>query len=305
MTLQQLRYLVEVVKKGSIRRAAESLYVTQPSISKAIGELEAELGVRILERNNRGVALTPEGENLFNDARMIVEQAASLEDRFKKQGGAQAARLSVSSQHYSFTAQALAWMMRENADRKYAFTLREGKTTDVMDDVHTGKSMLGVLSKTDFNRPFFERYCAARSLEFLPFASLAQHVFLRRDHPLSGQDALSIAQLRPYPCFSYQLDDLPLSFVEDALIVENAKQVVYLRDRGTMNELLANTDGYSLGTGCVVEGYMHPNICAVALRERNMIQLGALKRQDVAVSDDVSRFLELLREAVVEAVGRG
>ena len=179
-------------------------------------------------------------------------------------------------------------------ERKYELTIREGKTTDVIEDVYASRSMLGILSISNLNREFFERYFISKSLTFTPLILMKQYVFLRKEHPLADLNSISLEQLKDYPYLTYHQDDIPLYFAEEFVDINSISQVVYLKDRGAMNNLLSNTDGYNLGTGCIVENYMNPNIISIPLEGHNEIQVGLVKRYDELFSKEISVYIEFL-----------
>jgi len=298
MTLQQFRYIVEIAKHNSISKAASALFVTQPSISKAVHEMETELGITILDRTNKGVAFTKDGMDLLFYAKMILEQSESVVYHFNKQKAADLIKFSISSQHYSFAIEAFAWLMDYFAERKYELTIREGKTTDVIDDVYASRSIIGILSLTDINKIFFERYFISKSLTFTPLVSLKQHVFLRKEHPLAHLKSITLEQLEKYPYLTYQQDDVLLHFAEEVIDVDNIKKVVYLKDRGSMVSLLSNTNGYNLGTGCIVNNYMNSNIISLPLEEGSLIKIGWIKRNDVFLPEGFMVYIDFLITAL-------
>lgn len=298
MTLQQFRYIVEVSKHNSISKAASALYVTQPSISKAIQEIENDLGITVLDRTNKGVVFTKEGTELLFYAKMILEQTESVVYHFNKQKTTDLTKFSISSQHYGFAIEAVANLMDYFAEHKYELTVREGKTTEVIDDVCASRSILGILSLTDLNKGLFERYFISNSLEFTTLALLKQHVFLRKEHPLANLKSITLDQLKNYPYLTYQQDDVLLHFAEEVINVDNISKLVYLKDRGAMNNLLSNTDGYNLGTGCIVANYMNPNIISIPLEGSNMIQVGYVKRKDVFLSEEHLIYINFLTAAL-------
>lgn len=302
MTLQQFRYIVEVSKHNSISKAASALYVTQPSISKAIQEIESELGITVLDRTNKGVAFTKEGTELLFYAKMILEQTESVAYHFNRHKMINITKFSISSQHYGFAIEAVANFMNYFVERKYELTIREGKTTEVIDDVYTSKSILGILSLTDLNKGFFERYFTSNSLVFIPLASLKQHVFLRKEHPLANFKSITLEQLKNYPYLTYQQDDVLLHFAEESINVNNISKLVYLKDRGAMNNLLSNTDGYTLGTGCIVNNYMNPNIISIPLNENKLIQIGLVKRKDVFLPSELLLYIDFLTTSLSKSV---
>ncbi|UZQ51652.1 LysR family transcriptional regulator [Clostridium kluyveri] len=298
MTLQQFRYIVEISKYNSISKAASALYVTQPSISKAVQELENDLGITIFNRTNKGVVFTKEGAELLFYAKMLLEQAESVVYHFKKQKTTDLIKFSISSQHYGFAIEAVANLMGYFSERKYELTIHEGKTTEVIDDVYASRSILGILSLTDLNKSFFERYFISNSLVFTPMASLKQHVFLRKEHPLANFQSITLEQLKNYPYLTYQKDDMLLHFAEEIINVDNISKLVYLKDRGAMNDLLSNTNGYNLGTGCIVDNHMNPNIISIPLEGSNLIQVGLVKRKDVFLSEELLLYIDFLTAAL-------
>src|SRR6478752_3988016 len=292
MTLQQFRYIVEIAKHNSMSKAASALYVTQPSISKAVRDLERELGITILDRTNKGVVFTKDGTELLFYAKMFLEQMESVIYHFNKEKKADLTKFSISSQHYGFAIEAFANLMDYFAERKYELTIREGKTTDVIDDVYKSKSILGILSLTDLNRSFFERYFASKSLTFIPLATLA-HL-----------KSITLEQLHDYPSLTYQKDDLMLYFTEESIDMSGIAKVVYLKDRGSMMNLLSNTNGYNLGTGWVGSNYISSNIISIPLKEDNLIQVGLVKRNDVSFPEEILVYIEFLKIALKESISK-
>ena len=143
MTLQQLRYVVEISRCGSITAAAQKLFIAQPSLSKSVRELEAELGIVIFERSRSGVMFTADGLELLGHARLIVEQTAALQERFLQERDEEMPRLSVSAQHYIFMIDALIDMMNEElgVQRNYELRVRKCRTMEVIDDIVTRRSL--------------------------------------------------------------------------------------------------------------------------------------------------------------------
>lgn len=302
MTFQQFRYIVEIAKHNSISKAAAALFVTQPSISKAVSDLETELGITILNRTNKGVVFTKEGTELLFYAKMLLEQTESIIHHFNKEEKRDVTKFSISSQHYGFAIEAVEKLMDHFTERKYELAIREGKSTDVIDDVYSSRSILGIVSLTDLNKQYFERHFISKSLMFTPLASLKQHVFLRKEHPLAHYPSITFEQLRDYPYLSYQQDDMLLHFAEETLNVNNIEKLVYVTDRGTMNNLLSNTNGYNLGTGCIVNNYMNHNILSIPLEENHLIQVGFVKRNDVFLTEELLIYLDFLKIALEKSM---
>ncbi|EZH65236.1 hypothetical protein DH09_16460 [Bacillaceae bacterium JMAK1] len=296
MTLQQCRYLIEIAKYQSLNKAAAALYVTQPSLSKAIRNLEMELSITIFERTNKGVLFTEQGRELLFHAQKLVAQAESVVYQFTQKPGTPL-KYAISSQHYSFAIEAFARFM-QLFNQEYELSIREGKTTDVIDDVYTSRSILGVVSITDLNEHFFARYFTSKSLTFQQLETVKQHVFLREKHPLAAQATVHLDDLEPYPYLTYQQNDMMLHFAEETLNLHDRKQLVYLKDRGAMNNLLAHTNGFNLGTGCIVKGYMNSNITSRPLIGGSSIRIGYIKRDDTVFSNEIVQFVDELTQSL-------
>ncbi|QNM06522.1 LysR family transcriptional regulator [Qiania dongpingensis] len=304
MTLQQCRYLIAVAKYHSITKAADELFVTQPSISKAIHELESDLKITVFERSNRGVTFTKEGLELLSYAKMLVEQEENIRYHFDPNKGSRILNLSVSSQHFNFAAEAAAQMIRYLEGQKYEFSFLEGKASDVIEHVAAGVSALGVLSVSSLSRELLERNFMEQSLAFTAMATLTAHVFLGRHHPLASSTLIRPEELSGYPCLTYRKNDTPMSFTEDDFNIRKTSQLVFVQDRGTMDDLLVHTDGYNLGTGCVRDGFLNPEITAVPLDVPWQIHVGYLKKYDRVLSKEMMRFLDLLSESMRNSLPR-
>lgn len=295
MTLQQCRYIVEIAAQHSIRRAAETLYVTQPSISKSVRALERELGITILNRDNQGVEFTPEGEELLFMAKMLVEQAESISYHFDRESHSiRATEVSISSQHYCCMDLPLVAFLEKWA--QYAVSFREGKSTDVVEDVAESRSILGFLSLNPRTAPYFERVFHARGLEFRELAQTVEHVFLRPGHPLAALPKISMAQLIGYPCLTYRQNDIPLRLSESPLESEAAARTIYVSDRGTMRDFIRHTDGYNVGTGILSPD--EDQIVAVPLAGGQKIRMGCIKRRQTFLSDALENYIVMVAQAL-------
>ncbi|HCG19417.1 MAG TPA: LysR family transcriptional regulator, partial [Verrucomicrobia bacterium] len=150
MTLQQLRYADAIARYGSLGEASRRLFVTQPTLTESIRELEEELRVAIFARSSRGMTVTREGEEFLASARQILDDVASIQSKY----GGKAVRLpqfAVSTQHYAFVVEAFMEVVKANPADAYDFTLRETVTSEIIDDVSRHKSEIGVLYLSDRN----------------------------------------------------------------------------------------------------------------------------------------------------------
>lgn len=191
MKLQQLRYVVKVAECGSITEASRRLFVSQPSITASIRDLENEMGVHIFERTNKGVIVSEEGETFLGYARQVLDQADLLEGKYKGESE-QVPHFSVSCQHYSFAVNAFVDVIREFDAARYDFTLREEQTHEIIEDVAHMKSELGILYLSEHNREVIERMLAANELVFEGLFCATPHVFVCADHPLAGRSSVTL-----------------------------------------------------------------------------------------------------------------
>ena len=149
MTLQQLRYVAMVAEKGTMTEAATELYISQPSLTKSIRELEKELEIVIFERTNKGIVVSHEGEQFLAYARQVIEQADLLEEKYMHKSGRKQ-QFCVSTQHYSFAVNAFVDLIKEHGTAQYDFSLRETQTYEIIEDVAAMKSEIGILYLNDF-----------------------------------------------------------------------------------------------------------------------------------------------------------
>lgn len=302
MTLKQCQYLVAISKYNSISKAADMLYVTQPSISKAIKDLEEEFEITILDRSNKGVSFTEEGTEFLFYAKMLIEQTETITYHFAKKKAAGLMTFSISSQHYGFVVKSFADLMNCLSEYKYELTLNEGKAIDVIDDVYTGKSIIGVLSISNLNQEYFNRYFVSKSLVFTALFATRVYVFLRKEHPLANEKVITLKQLHDYPYLTYHQDDILLYFAEEVVDINSIEKKVYLEDRGAMNNLLSNTDAYNIGTGSIVVNYMNPNIISIPLDIPNELQIGYIKRYDQLLPREMNTYIEYLTKSLIKSM---
>ena len=203
MTLQQLRYLIAIAEFGSINAAAQNLYASQSNLSTAIKELEAELGITIFTRSNRGVTLTNDGTELLGYARQVIQQADMLSERYSK-GSSSHARLTVSTQHYAFSVQAFVEVAEMYTGDEYEFTLRECRTGEIIDDVRTFRSEIGILFRDSFNSRVLDKAFADANVVFTPLFDAQVHVFVGEHHPLAKAKILTLDDLEDYPRYSFE-----------------------------------------------------------------------------------------------------
>ena len=298
MTLQQLKYVIEVADRGSITEAAKSLFIAQPSLSAAIHELEAETDTKIFKRSSRGVLITPEGAEFLGYARQVVQQAALIEDKYIARSSVRQ-RFSVSTQHYSFTSSAFVELVRAQGGEAYEFTLREGKTYDTINDVRTLRSEMGVLYLSHFNEAVIRKMLREANLVFSELFSARPHIFVGRNNPLAGRASVTLADLEPLPCLTYeQGDQNAFYFSEEILSTLNHEKSIKVTDKGTIIDLMVGTDGYTISSGICPSYLRGEDIISIPLEVDEVIRIGVITHRDYRPTVLGEKYLEILHRVV-------
>lgn len=297
ITLQQLQYFIEVAAEGSISAAADLLFVSQPTMSAAMRDLERKVGRDLLLRSARGVTLTPDGIEFLGYARQVFEQAALLEQRYL---GTPPSRrlLGVSTQHYSFAVDAFVRMVTATDATQYEFSLRETRTFDIIEDVRTLRSELGILFRNEFNRNVIGKLLRDSGLAFHPLFVATPHVFVARRNPLSRQQRVSLDDLASLPRLTFdQGANNSFYFAEEILSTLSSSREIRVSDRATIFNLMIGLNGYTISTG-IISDDLDPEIVAVPLDVDEHIEIGWIGRTAVPLTDQAQRYLTELREVV-------
>lgn len=294
MTLQQLRYVICVADTGTITEAAERLFITQPSLTNSIRELENEMNIKIFARSNKGISVTSEGEIFLGYARQVLEQASVLEDRYKENKGGK--RLfCVSTQHYSFAVNAFVDMIKKFGQDEYDFSLRETQTYEIIEDVARMKSEIGILFLNDFNETVLTKIMKANDLEFHLLHVARPHVFISSKHPLAGKYIITNKELEPYPYLSFeQGEHNSFYFSEEIFSVSERKKNIRVRDRATLFNLLIGLDGYTVCSGVIDKKLNGKDIIAVPLAEESEMRIGYITHKKAILSNLGNAYLESL-----------
>ena len=295
MTLTQLRYVAKVAECGSITEAARQLYISQPSLSSAVRELEAELGIVIFNRSARGISLTPDGSEFLSYARQILEQTELVEQRYAHARPSK--RLfAISSQHYAFVVNAFVRLLESVEADEYEMTLRESRTYEIIEDVAGYRSELGVLYLSSFNEKVLRKLMRENHLSYTPLFDARPHVFVSTSHPLAGAESVTLAQLDAYPYLCYeQGTHNSLYFSEELLPFESHRKTIVLTDRATLFNLLIGLNGYTICSGVISESLNGPNIVAVPLLVDDAMQIGYLTHKQVQPGLFGKRYIEILQ----------
>lgn len=303
MTLQQLKYVIEVAEKGSITEAAKSLFIAQPSLSAAIRELEEEISTDIFVRKSRGILLTPEGAEFLGYARQVVQQAALIEEKYIARQAVKQ-RFSVSTQHYSFTSSAFIELVRAHSGQAYEFTLREGKTYDTIMDVKNLKSEMGVIYMSTFNEAVISKTLREANLIFSELFAARPHIFVGRNNPISDKESVTMADLVSLPCLTYeQGDQNAFYYSEEILSTLNHDRSIKVTDKGTIIDLMVGTDGYTISSGICPSYLRGEDIISIPLEVDEIIRIGVITHKDYRPTALGAQYLDLLHRIVGDMQG--
>lgn len=302
MTLQQLRYVVTVADKGTISEAAKVLFVSQPSLTNAIKELENEMQLIIFNRTNKGIVVSNEGDEFLAYARQVLEQANLLEEKYlniKKQSP----RFSVSTQHYSFAVNAFVDVIREFGGDQYDFTLRETQTYEIIEDVSRLKSEIGILYTSSKNNDVITKLIKQNELEFKELFLAKPHVFISSKHPLAFKDVITLEELEKYPYLSFEQGDYnSFYFSEEILSTLDRNKNIKVRDRATLFNLAIGLNGYTVSSGVISKELNGESIIAKPLMVDEHMRVGIIFHKNMPLSRYGKAYVEALNKHVLEYV---
>lgn len=292
MTLTQLKYAVTVAASDSMNEAAKALYISQPSLSSSIRELEGEIGVELFRRSNRGITLTREGEEFIGYARQMLEQFELIESRYIERKKIRK-KFSVSMQHYTFAVAAFVEMVKQFGMDEYEFAVRETRTAEVINDVKEFRSEIGILYLNDFNEKILNKLFQESNLEFHELFTCSIYVYMGRNHPLAGRREIALEELAEYPCLSFeQGSQNSFYYAEEVLSTFAYKRLIKANDRATMLNLMVGLNGYTLCSGIICEELNGPDYCAVKLKSDEKMRIGYLVRKGMKLSPLGKKYLE-------------
>lgn len=302
MTLQQLHYVIVIAETGSMNKAAEKLYITQPSLTAMVKELESELGIIIFHRSGRGVSLTGDGQEFITYARQLYHQYEELAEKYGPAGTLKK-KFGVSTQHYSFAVKAFVETVKNFDTAKYEFAIRETKTKEVIEDVRSLRSEIGIIYLSDFNRNFINKILKAGELEFHRLIDCQVFVYLWKNHPLANKIGITAAELNDYPCLSFEQGaDSSLYLAEEIFVGNEFPQTIKANDRATMLNLMVGLNGFTLCSGIICEELNGDEYRAVPFlntEENNQsMEIGYITRKNQLISkignmyiDNIKRYL--------------
>jgi DNA-binding transcriptional LysR family regulator len=295
MTLQQLQYIITTVSCGSISEAAKQLYISQPSLTSAIHELEKELKITIFNRSNKGVTLTPDGEEFLGYARQVIDQTNLIRERYSDQTAGKR-NLCISTQHYSFAVEAFIDLIRDYGGDEYSFRLRETQTYEIIEDVARLRSEIGILYLNPFNETVLKKALRANELTFHPLFVAKPHIFTSKFSPLAQKEIVSLDDLTEYPRLSFeQGEHNSFYFSEEIFSTLDSKKEIMVRDRATLFNLVIGLNGYTISSGMLSQELNSDAIVSIPLDTEDYMELGYVTHSKMMLSRLASLYLDLLK----------
>jgi len=290
---------VEISKTGSISKAAQNLFMTQPSLSTAISKLEEELQIEIFERGSKGIQFTPEGAELLGYARQLLDQVETIKKRFSGKKNEETVRFSVSTQHYAFAVYAFILFLNSQGDKSFDLHLREGKTKEIIDDVFSQKSSLGVIFLSSSTNRLMRRILNEKGIEFHHLMTVRPHVFVNKKHPLTAYEKVSLSQLEPYPCLTYEQGLDSFNLAEEVVSPGQLRQRVFVKDRASTVNIIRHTNAYNIGTGFLLSGIVDDSMTSIPIDDYNdNMHLGWIKLKNSEMTPEIKSYVEYLHEAL-------
>jgi len=296
MTLAQLRYVITVSQVGTLSEAAKRLYISQPSLTNAIKELEKELGITIFIRTNKGVILSRQGEEFLGYARQVIEQTNLIEEKYLQDHNIKH-EFCISTQHYSFAVEAFVSLIKEYGGKEYDFRIRETQTYEIIEDVARMRSEIGILFLNDFNEKVIQKILKSHDLEFHQLFVASPHVFISRKHPLAGNTVITNEELEQYPYLSFeQGEHNSFYFSEEIFSASERKKNIRVRDRATLFNLLIGLNGYTVCSGVIDKKLNGKDIIAVPLADESDMRIGYITHKKGRISGLGYTYLEVLKK---------
>ena len=307
MTLQQIYYVLTISEHGSMNKAAEALFISQPTLTSAVRELESELGITVFRRSGKGTELTTEGEEFLIYARQLYQQYELINEKYTDPSNVKR-RFGVSSQHYSFTVKAFVETVKQFDMQKYEFAMREVQTLEVIRDVSSLKSEIGILYINDFNQRVMNKILRDNELEFHKLIDCKAYVYIWKNHPLAKNESISFDELRDYPCLSFEQGEKgSFYFSEEILSMNEYPRMIKAADRSTMLNLMVGLYGYTLCSGIICEELNGSDFIAVPIRSdddnpNQTMEIGYILKKNVPLSNigeiyikELTRYLQNVR----------
>lgn len=295
VTIQQLKYIVSVVENGTITEAAKKLYISQPSLSNAIKDIEEEVGITIFIRSRAGIVVTPEGMEFVGYARQVLRQMEILEDKYISHTPGKV-RFCVSSPHYVFTTNAFVDIVEAFGKERFEFILHETTVHQILEDVKNRFSDLGIIYISHDNEPTIRKTLEESKLSFSPLFTVKPQVFIRDTHPLTRWDSVKLDDLQRYPRINFmQSTEDPMRLAEELYSDLSTEKSIMVSDTGSLVNLLLGTDAYTISNGFFPRYLQGTKIVGVPLAEDEEMHIGYILSEKQELSELGRAYVEKIK----------
>ena len=252
MNLQQLEYTLEIYKQGSINKAAQALFVTQPTLSIAIKELEKEIGFVIFERNNKGISPTPAGMAFINTIHYVLFKLEEIKAFYINNLKDNVNIIRISSSRYSFVTKSILQYYNNTLSKmeKYTVTIEEHDCQQVINDILSKKSDIGIIHTNAHTNAFQLNYFRKKDIEFINLFESVPYLIFRKDHPLSQQKRIKREDLIKYP--QIRISSSNVNYYDETanfnlLNYGSSERNFFISSRSMIYPLLLNSDAVFFG----------------------------------------------------------
>lgn len=296
VTIQQLKYIVSVVENGTITEAAKKLYISQPSLSNAIKDIEEEVGITIFIRSRAGIVVTPEGMEFVGYARQVLRQMELLEDKYISHTPGKI-RFGVSSPQYVFSTNAFVDIVEEFGKERIEFILHETTVHQILDDVKNRFSDLGIIYISRENEQAMRKTLEENKLSFYELFTVKPQVFVRASHPLAEQSCVQLEELQRYPRINFMQGKEDHAHFSDELYgdLSNDKSI-RITDTGSLVNLLLGTDAYTISNGFFPRYLQGTKIVGIPLAEDEVMSIGYILSEKQELSELGRVYIDKLKQ---------
>ena len=296
MTLQQMKYVIEIAERGSINEASKALFISQPSLSGAVREIEKELNISIFSRSNRGITLTTQGSEFVGYARQILEQYKLMEDHYQGKPDNEK-KFYVSTQHYTFAVEAFSKTILKSGMDEYDYAIYETRTSEIIQDVKNMRSELGILYLNTFNEKVLGDDLKENNLVFTELFACNTYAYLSSEHPLAKEKSVSIVDLEEYPCLSFhQGEKNSFYYAEEVLSTYPYKKIIHVNDRATALNMMTLLNGFTLCSGVICKELNGDGYTSIPLQSEEIMHIGYIKRSDTKLSPIAKQFIKEMKK---------
>lgn len=294
MNIQQLRYVVAIANSGTFREAAEKMYVSQPSLSISVRDLEKELGFKIFRRTSSGTFLTRRGMEFYEKSQELVKGFDIFQNQYANPEE-EKDEFSVASQHYDFLPPTITAFSERYPDYKN-FRIFESTTVQILDEVAQGHSEIGIIYLNNQNKKGIMQRVEKLGLEVIELIPFHTHIYLREGHPLAQKEELVMEDLADLPTVHFtQEKDEYLYYSENFVDTSASSQMFNVTDRATLNGILERTDAYATGSGFLDSDSVN-GITVIRLKDNLDNRMVYVKREEVELSQAGTLFVEVMQE---------